>query len=124
MEDFLPGLVKVMEERLGPFGRPFTTLVVVMVGLWVIIWTGDFILNEAIIPVIKAVTTGDPENLATARRIAAMIVGALVGLGLTWVIGIPIRRRNEKYRRDLSQYRKDLQRVEELLDKHGLLEQD
>ena len=111
-----------MEERLGPFGRPFTTLVVVMVGLWVIIWTGDFILNEAIIPVIQAVTTGDSENLATARRIAAMIVGGLVGFGLTWLIGFPVRRRNEKYRRDLAQYRKDLRRVEEKLKKHGLLE--
>ena len=31
-EELLPGLVKVIEERMGRVGRPFTTVIVIAAG--------------------------------------------------------------------------------------------
>lgn len=44
-EELLPGLVKVVEERMGLVGRPFTTVIVIAAGLGVIAWGGRYCLN-------------------------------------------------------------------------------
>ena len=44
-EELLPGLVKVMEERLGRFGRPFTTAIVIVAGCGIIAWGLGMVFN-------------------------------------------------------------------------------
>ena len=43
-EELLPGLVKVVEERMGLVGRPFTTIIVIAAGLGVIAWGAGTVL--------------------------------------------------------------------------------
>ena len=38
MEEFRSSWINVIEERLGPLGRPFTTVIVVVAGLGIIAW--------------------------------------------------------------------------------------
>lgn len=36
VEELLPGLIRMIEERTGRIGRPFTTLILVAAGLGII----------------------------------------------------------------------------------------
>lgn len=58
MEEFLPGLFKVMEERLGPLGRPITTLLVLAIVAGIFVWVGDLVYSKAILPLTTVV--GEP----------------------------------------------------------------
>ena len=81
MEDFLPGLVKVIEERLGFIGRPFTTVIVIFAGGGIIAWGANQI-KAAIIDPFSNFVLGAPE-------LHKLLVSALIGLGI-WAIAMPI----------------------------------
>ena len=49
-EELLPGLVKVVEERMGLVGRPFTTVIVIAAGLGVIAWGAGTVLMVGMLP--------------------------------------------------------------------------
>lgn len=53
MEKFLPGLVKLMEERLGKFGRPLTTLVVISLALGALSWGIKLFWDNLVSPISK-----------------------------------------------------------------------
>jgi len=55
MEEFLPGLVKIMEERLGRFGRPLTTILVVCIALGACAWGIKLFFDNAISPIYKLI---------------------------------------------------------------------
>ena len=55
MEEFLPGLVKVMEERLGRFGRPLTTIVVISLALGACAWGIKLFVDNAVSPIYKVI---------------------------------------------------------------------
>ena len=49
-EELLPGLVKVIEERMGKMGRPFTTLVIVAAGIGIIAWGFGVFVSNILVP--------------------------------------------------------------------------
>lgn len=53
MEEFLPGLLKAMEERLGRFGRPLTTFVVICLAFGAAAWGIKLFIDNAISPLTK-----------------------------------------------------------------------
>ena len=57
MEHFSPGLLKVIEERLGRFGRPTTTLVVIAVALGLISWGVKSFIDNAVLPLSQLIKT-------------------------------------------------------------------
>ena len=59
MEDLLPGLIKMMEERLGRFGRPLSTLVVLAAALGIIAWGFHQVWVKIITPVVRVVYTNN-----------------------------------------------------------------
>ena len=78
MEEFLPGLFKVMEGRLGPLGRPITTLLVLAIVIGIFVWVGDLVYSKAILPLTTVV--GEPWPY-----IRGIVVG--YGLGLILLLG-------------------------------------
>ena len=103
MEDFLPGLVKVIEERLGPLGRPFTTLIVVSAGLGVVAW-GYGEVDTKLIPLVA-----DRMNildLPFSVRLAGYVVFCMVVLALFgfWTAR-PYKREIEELKRELDDYK-------------------
>lgn len=118
MEEFLPGLVKVMEERLGRFGRPFTTLLVVAVGLAVLVWSMDLIYGKAIGPAIDLLGDGTPSSLLRAFVVfGSSLGGYAVGCLVVYLlIMLPRRKRLEKYESDLAAYMRVVEELKERLD--------
>ena len=47
----LPGLVKVIEERMGKMGRPFTTVIIVAAGVGIIAWGLGVFYKNILVPV-------------------------------------------------------------------------
>ena len=69
MEEYLPGLVKVIEERLGKFGRPITTIVVICVALGTATWGIRLFWDNAVWPLVTLIdnwTSG--QELAISPR--------------------------------------------------------
>lgn len=89
MEEFLPGLVKVMEERLGPLGKPLSTLLVLVITLAAIAWCVNFLWRTVIEPFIAEFDPGIAHVAATW--------GGPVFVGFVWyLIWWMLRRRREK----------------------------
>ena len=57
MEEFLPGLVRLMEERLGKVGRPLTTIVIISLALGAIAWGLRLFWDNAISPISQFIQT-------------------------------------------------------------------
>ncbi len=57
MEELLPGLVRVMEERLGRFGRPLTTVMVINLALGASSWGLKLFWDNAIYPISQFIQT-------------------------------------------------------------------
>ena len=118
MEEFLPGLVKVMEERFGRFGRPFTTLLVGAVGLAVLVWSTDLIYGKAIGPAIDLLGDGTPSILLRAFRVIGSALGGYV-VGYLFVdllVMRPRRKRLDQYESDLAAYTRLVEELQERLD--------
>ena len=80
-EGLLPGLVRVIEERLGAIGRPFTTIMVISAGLGIIAWGAGTVYGKVVEPAISFFGVQVDSELATGL----VAVGALVAI---FVIGI------------------------------------
>ena len=52
-EELLPGLVKVIEERMGKMGRPFTTVIIVAAGVGIIAWGLGVFYSNILVPAFK-----------------------------------------------------------------------
>ena len=57
MEEFLPGLVRLMEERLGKVGRPLTTIVIISLALGATAWGLKLFWDNAISPISQFIQT-------------------------------------------------------------------
>ena len=76
-EELLPGLVQVIEERLGRAGKPFTTLIIVSAGLGIIAWGCSAIYSNAIAPLVEFLGLGVDAELAKALIGLAVVLGIL-----------------------------------------------
>lgn len=87
MEEFLPGLLKVMEERLGRFGRPVSTALVLLLFLGIGSWMIGLFWDNLVWPLVNFFrnfpATGFAPNWDIILAIVSGIggVAALVGLG-------------------------------------------
>ena len=87
--DFIPGLVKMIEERLGKnLGRPITNALLVVVIVAVFLWCFGIVRREAIDPIMSLVTSEYGEDAAGSfRATATRIIGTFTGIILAvWLI--------------------------------------
>ncbi|MFC1995011.1 hypothetical protein ACFLVK_01230 [Chloroflexota bacterium] len=66
MEELLPGLVRIMEEKLGRFGRPLVIVVVISLALGAIAWGIRLFWDNAVSPIsqfIQAIFEVQPITL-------------------------------------------------------------
>ncbi len=91
MEEFLPGLVRVMEERLGPFGRPLSTMLVLVITAGVMTLGIDYIVRTAVMPTLSWL--GLPEG-TTIERVAPLLFG--IAIAVVGVAAMPLARRHER----------------------------
>lgn len=112
MEEFFPGLLKMIEERLGRFGRPITTVVVICLALGVIAWGLNQFIGSAITPMARFIQTlfseEDVLTVAKLRGPVTAIIGYLIFLLLVWAIFVWLTRR-------LS--RRHIRRIQEAITK-------
>lgn len=96
---FLPGLVKMMEERLGWAGRPLTTAMMLLIVLAVILFCARFLYTVALDPVL-AWTRADSGLLAA---FATMVAFSAVGATAVTVYHYYLQRRRSKLLTDLDE---------------------
>jgi hypothetical protein len=91
MENFIPGLFKLIEERGVP--RRFTTLFLYLIILGITTWMLSLIWGSFILPVsngIAAFADGWVQDDATRRLLIRQGVMWSVGASLAVLIGIPL----------------------------------
>ena len=120
-EELLPGLVKVIEERLGPFGRPFTTLIVIAAGLGIIAWGAGTVYGKVVEPAIAFFGVRVDSELATGLvALGAMVAIFVLGI-LAVAYGIErIRRRGVNARlQEQERQIRELREMVEAKDQNG-----
>ena len=109
MEDLFVGLVRVVEERLGRFGKPVTTALVAMGVVVFLTWASKFIYSNALEPVYRAAISG---SLTEIAKVAMYFIAVLLGYALGWVMTDVIARRRR------NQMKRLIDRLESLLEEH------
>lgn len=84
-EELLPGLVKVIEERMGRFGRPFTTLIIVSAGTGIIAWAVSTVLNDVLVPIAKVL--GGDIDPGLIELLQAVVGAVFIALFVVLAIG-------------------------------------
>ena len=67
-----------MEERLGPLGRPITTLLVLAIVAGIFVWVGDLVYSKAILPLTTVVGEPSPHIKSIAVSHGIFIILLLV----------------------------------------------
>ena len=110
-EDLIPGLVRVMEERLGPFGRPLTTLMILAAALGVIAWGVTQVIDKLILPVIRTLPVGGTDAFSVAD---VQSVGGLVGIIMGALVAEFALSRSRRKRED--ELKREVERLQKRLD--------
>ena len=107
-EHFFPGLLKAMEERLGPFGRPLTTLLILAVVLGIFVFVGDLVYTKAVAPIVQAFGE-PPENLVREVLTRVVVYGVLMAASAALMVFITRRiiRRAMRVKADLEKHVED-----------------
>lgn len=80
----LSEVIRIIEERLGRFGRPFTTAIVVSAGLGIISWGGHAFFTKLVLPV--AGFFGLPFNKENAASFATLALAmAIFGVSVVFI---------------------------------------
>ncbi|MDO8749689.1 MAG: hypothetical protein Q7K03_00885 [Dehalococcoidia bacterium] len=95
MEELLPGLVRVMEERLGKLGRPLTTVVVLCLALGASAWGLKSFWDYMVFPIaqfVQAFMAASPMTLAdfatkvlTPFAIYVVLASGVLALGVLFI---------------------------------------
>ena len=109
-EDLLPGLVRVIEERLGPFGRPLSTLVIISAALGVAAWGIHQVVDKIVRPVVRVLPDGagdvfSIEAVQSVGGIVAIVIGTLVA---EYVYSKTRRKREQKLQQEIEGLRNRL----------------
>ena len=105
-EELIPGLVRVIEERLGFLGRPFTTLMVLTAGLGVIAWGFSQIYKTFVAPLLDMMGI-EPGGSDLAQ--ALTLLGMAVALSLGAWIGFYAIERIQRQRVSVQLIERDEQ---------------
>ena len=90
-EGLLPGLVKVIEERMGKLGRPFTTVIIVAAGFGIIAWAIGAIINNLLAPSLSLVGVTVDSRLVQSLVSFALLLAIVaifilaVYFGIGWI---------------------------------------
>lgn len=90
-EELLPGLVKVIEERMGKLGRPFTTLIILAAGFGIIAWGVGMIYTHILAPSLRVLGITADSGLGESLVILSMILLIMamfilaVYFGIGWI---------------------------------------
>ena len=87
-EELLPGLVKVIEERMGRLGRPFTTAMVILAGLGVMAWGGGIFFRNVIAPIVAFAGVAIDQELVASFVILAIVLAIFGGAVILTVYGV------------------------------------
>lgn len=98
MEEFAVGLVKVMEERLGPLGRPISTVLVVAIVLALIVGSVTFTWRQGVEPFIAQLNDLGVPHVAVAWGWPVLV--ALISYSI-WLVHR--RSRDKRMLEDLKQ---------------------
>ena len=121
MEEFFAGMIKMVEERLGPVGRPFTTVIVILCALGLGAWGLNLFVVNAIAPVASFVSKIIGEGTITLSDVRELVgispAWIVSGFISTWVISRYISRATEKVMSEMEE------RSAELDTRHAELEE-
>ena len=96
------GLVRVMEERLGPFGRPLTTVLIVVVVLGIFVWVGKLVHSEAVVPIVNAFDGGLPPQFGRFLAIYGIMFSVFLVASL--VVNHLVTRRIRRFRKHIGDH--------------------
>ena len=132
-EWIIPGLVKVIEERFGPFGRPMATALIFLIWLGVVVFVADLVRTKAIQPIASAAIDGVLGKYGETILIFAtgFVTWAVLYIRLRLVVArldfVRIRRPREELMREQEQnrlqyesYLSDLNAIARELGQHGI----
>ena len=111
VEDQLPGMVKMMEERFGRFGRLMTTVLLLAVWVAVVAWALKMGWDNLLVPLTRAI-----DIIPGLPKYELGFVSGLVGSSLLFFLayaslqGYMARRRRALLREEM----------ESMLKQHGL----
>ena len=97
-EAFLPGLVKVIEERLGRLGKPVSTIFVLLLVLGIGAWMLDLFIGKVVLPIanflddVISSQTFEIDVGSTITIVVVLVFTTLIIAGFSWWIN---RRLND-----------------------------
>ena len=118
-EELLPGLVKVIEERLGPLGRPFTTLMVILAGLGVMAWGCKEIYQAFVTPILDAVGV-EPGPDAVEQALAFVGLVGFIAIVLWLAVYASDRIQGRRFSSRLRNQDEEIKRLREQLESRDL----
>ena len=83
MDDFLPGLVKTLEERFGPAGRPLSTIVLLAACVWIIAGGVNQLVKIVIAPLVNALQEPFGDQLLWT---IGTVVLSIVYMAVLWAL--------------------------------------
>ena len=113
---FIPGIVKVIEDRLGPLGRPFTTFIAVMLGLGIAAWAYGEIAIKWIDPLTSKIFMAGAYRLCTPDMLLSIRLAIFFAVYVV-VIAVWMIVRSWFHRRDISELERELEECKQKLDK-------
>ena len=114
-EELIPGLVKVIEERLGPLGRPFTTVMVFLAGLGVMAWGCGMIYKVVIAPILPYVGI-EPGPDVVAQALAFVGIMGFIGLAIWVMVYLSDRSKERQFSAKLEKQEAELRQLREQLE--------
>ena len=114
MGDFLPGVFRMIEERFGKLGRPFTTFLLGIFSLAIIAWCLGLIYTNVVGPVLSALDK-EVSPQVVDQTIAWVTLAAFLGF-ISWLIAyVADRVQGRKHAERLDNKRSRIQALEQEL---------
>ena len=106
----IPELLKVIEERLGRLGRPFTTLIVVTFGLGVVAW-GSIQTKGLVVDLLSNVENAEDIYSIMIRSTLVyaftMVLGLITVIIVDRIVFAPCRKRFKEYAENVVRLHKE-----------------
>ena len=111
----IQGLVTVMEERLGRFGRPFTTIMVVVVGLGITAWGGHMVWSKIVQPILNLSGVDTNPELLSAIGLFVTIASIMAAIILL-ITYVSEKIRSRSFDTRLAAQEAEIRRLRELVE--------
>ena len=111
--------MKVIEDRFGPFGRLFTTLIVVSLGLGIVAWAYGLVATMWIDPLVFKLIpllsyAANTLDLYFTIRLAIYLLVCMVAVAIwRWLL-------HRSYKQEIADRQQEVERLRKLLDEAGI----